>query len=179
VGAIAREIKIFVSSPSDVRDERRRLQRVVERLDGQLGAVRFALVRWEEKFYRADATFRKQIDRAVDCNIVMSVFWTRLGTELPPEFDERLAKADPGNAGWQRGLSVACNKVGNVRVAQGHLADALEAYRDCLAISERLAKDNADNVRSQLDLVLSHWMLAKLGDNPVGHRGLSLLDCAN
>jgi hypothetical protein len=27
---------------------------------------------------------------------------------------ERLAKADPGNAGWQRDLSVSYSKVGNV-----------------------------------------------------------------
>jgi hypothetical protein len=29
----------------------------------------------------------------------------------------RLAKADPGNAGWQRDLSVSYNKVGDVLVA--------------------------------------------------------------
>ena len=33
---------------------------------------------------------------------------------------ERLAKADPGNAGWQRDLSVSYNKVGDVQVAQGN-----------------------------------------------------------
>ena len=32
---------------------------------------------------------------------------------------ERLAKADPGNAGWQRDLSVSYSKIGDVLVAQG------------------------------------------------------------
>ena len=32
---------------------------------------------------------------------------------------ERLAKSDPGNAGWQRDLSVSHHKVGDVQVAQG------------------------------------------------------------
>ena len=32
---------------------------------------------------------------------------------------DRLAKSDPGNAGWQRDLSVSFNKIGNVQVAQG------------------------------------------------------------
>ena len=41
---------------------------------------------------------------------------------------ERLAKADPGNAGWQRDLSVSYNKVGDVLVAQGNLAEALKSY---------------------------------------------------
>jgi hypothetical protein len=37
---------------------------------------------------------------------------------------ERLAKADPGNAEWQRDLSVCYNKIGNVLVAQGNLLEA-------------------------------------------------------
>ena len=38
---------------------------------------------------------------------------------------ERLAKADPGNAGWQHDLSVSHNNVGDVQRAQGDLAAAL------------------------------------------------------
>ena len=48
---------------------------------------------------------------------------------------ERLAKADPSNAGWQRDLSVSYDKIGDVLVAQGNLAEALKAYRDSLAIA--------------------------------------------
>ena len=40
---------------------------------------------------------------------------------------ERLARADPGNAAWQRDLSVFHNKIGDVLVAQGYLVDALAA----------------------------------------------------
>ncbi len=47
---------------------------------------------------------------------------------------DRLAKSDPGNAGWQRDLSVSYEKVGDVQVAQGDLAGALKSYRDSLAI---------------------------------------------
>ena len=39
---------------------------------------------------------------------------------------ERLAKSDPGNAGWQRDLSVSYEKVGDVQVAQGDLAGGAE-----------------------------------------------------
>ena len=38
---------------------------------------------------------------------------------------DRLAQADPGNAGWQRDLSVSYNKIGDVLKAQGNLAEAL------------------------------------------------------
>ena len=43
---------------------------------------------------------------------------------------DRLAKADPGNAGWQRDLSVRYEKVGDVLVAQGNLPEALKSYRE-------------------------------------------------
>ncbi len=69
---------------------------------------------------------------------------------------ERLAKADPGNAGWQRDLSVSYNKVGDVLVAQGNLPEALTAYRDGLAISERLAKADPGNAGWQRDLSVTY-----------------------
>ena len=68
---------------------------------------------------------------------------------------ERLAKSDPGNAGWQRDLSVSYDKVGDVQVAQGDLAGALKSYRDSLAIAERLAKSDPGNAGWQRDLSVS------------------------
>jgi tetratricopeptide (TPR) repeat protein len=65
---------------------------------------------------------------------------------------ERLAQSDPGNAGWQRDLSISMSKVGNVQLAQGDLAGALKSYRDSLAIFERLAQSNPGNTRWQRDL---------------------------
>jgi tetratricopeptide (TPR) repeat protein len=67
-----------------------------------------------------------------------------------------LAKVYPDNASWQRDLSVACNKVGDVLKAQGNLADALQAYRDSLAIIERLAKIDPSNAGWQRDLSVSY-----------------------
>ena len=74
---------------------------------------------------------------------------------------ERLAKADPGNAGWQRDLSVSYEKVGDVLKDQGNLAEALKAYRDSLAIAERLAKADPGNADWQRDLSVSY---DKVGD---------------
>ena len=45
----------------------------------------------------------------------------------------RLIAADPGNAQWQRDLSVSLNKVGDVRRAAGDRAGALSAYEESLA----------------------------------------------
>lgn len=95
-----REVKIFVSSPGDVMAERQRLERVTERLNARLGgAVHLRCVRWEEKFYKAHDTFQAQIESSATCDIVVSIFWTRLGTELPPEFGEHLPDGRPYPSG--------------------------------------------------------------------------------
>jgi tetratricopeptide (TPR) repeat protein len=73
---------------------------------------------------------------------------------------ERLAKADPANARWQRDLSVAYERVGDVLVEQGSLADALKSYRDSLAIQDRLAKADPGNADWQHDLSVSYAKLA-------------------
>ena len=74
---------------------------------------------------------------------------------------ERLAKADPGNAGWQRDLSVSYNKVGDVLKAQGNLPEALKAYRHSVTIFERLAKADPANAGWQRDLSVAY---NKVGD---------------
>jgi hypothetical protein len=57
---------------------------------------------------------------------------------------------------YQRDLSVAYVEVGNVLVAQGDLAAALQAYRDSLGIRERLAKADPGNAGWQRDLSVSY-----------------------
>ena len=74
---------------------------------------------------------------------------------------ERLAEADPNNAGWQRDLSVSHNKIGDVLVDQGDLSGALDSYRPSMAIRERLAKADPNNAGWQRDLSVSR---SKIGD---------------
>ena len=87
-----------------------------------------------------------------------------------PRHLERLAKADPSNAGWQRDLSVSYDKVGDVLVAQGNLTEALKSFRDGLAIRERLAKADPDNAGWQRDLSVSY---NKVGDVLVAQGNLT------
>src|SRR5258708_6984860 len=80
--------RIFVSSPADVGHERRRVDRVVERLNGEFaGIARLEAIRWETEFYQAHATFQAQIPASADCDIVVAIFRGRLGTALPPDFE--------------------------------------------------------------------------------------------
>ena len=68
-------------------DERRRIEAVAERLNGEYERrVKIELVRWETSYYSAHETFQKQIPEATDCDVVVAVFRARLGTELPADF---------------------------------------------------------------------------------------------
>ena len=96
----SREVKLFISSPGDVVDERKRLMAVLRRLNGRFaGSVRFVPINWPDHFYKAHDTFQAQIEQPAACDIVISIFWTRLGTELPAEFGERLPDGRPYPSG--------------------------------------------------------------------------------
>lgn len=82
-----RRVRIFVSSPVDVAPERGRMQAVAAKLNRDYGGiVRFETVLWEEHFYKADRSFQPQIPEAMACDILVSILWTRIGTELPADF---------------------------------------------------------------------------------------------
>ena len=83
------------------------------------------------------------------------------------EVFERLARADPGNAGWQRDLSVSHNKIGDVQLRQGDLAAALTSYQDLVGDQERLARSDPANAGWQRDLSISH---ERIGDVQSGRR---------
>jgi len=77
---------------------------------------------------------------------------------------ERLAAADPGNAGWQRDLSVSHIKLGDVLRAQGDLTGALCAYRATHEILARLAAADPQNAGWQRDLWVSCWRMAMMAE---------------
>jgi tetratricopeptide (TPR) repeat protein len=72
-----------------------------------------------------------------------------------------LLAGNPANTDWQDGLSVSDNKIGDVLAVQGKLEEALRAYRDGLAIVERLATADQSSTQWQLDLSVSY---NKVGD---------------
>ncbi|MDX2137690.1 MAG: SUMF1/EgtB/PvdO family nonheme iron enzyme [Chloroflexota bacterium] len=90
-------IRIFLSSPGDVADERRAARLVIERLrtDPLLREqVDLAVVAWDDPDAStpmlATMTPQEAINRGLakpsDCEIVIVILWARLGTPLPPEY---------------------------------------------------------------------------------------------
>ena len=78
-----------------------------------------------------------------------------------PGTSSALPQTDPGNADWQRDLSVSFNKIGDVQSARGNLDAALRAYQDSLAIPEKLAAQDPGNTEWQRDLSVS---FERIGD---------------
>ncbi len=100
--------KLFVSSPGDVMVERRRVENVVSRLNGEFaGVARLEAVRWETEFYQAYDTFQAQIPRSTDCDLVIGILRWRLGTELPPDFAEKLPGERPFPSGTAYEIPIA------------------------------------------------------------------------
>ena len=92
-------LRLFVSSPGDVPEERRRVDLVVERLNTEFAErVRIEPIRWETAYYSAHDTFQKQIPEAANCDVVVAVFRARLGTELPATFPH-MASGEPYPSG--------------------------------------------------------------------------------
>jgi hypothetical protein len=63
---------------------------------------------------------------------------------------ERLAKSDPGNAGWQRDLALSFGKLALVHKQSGDKAKARDALRQGQAIMARLTKLSPDNATWKL-----------------------------
>jgi hypothetical protein len=65
---------------------------------------------------------------------------------------ERLAAADPGNAGWQRDLAVSYGRVAMVETGQGARDKALSGYRSGRDILARLKAQSPDDAQLPKDL---------------------------
>jgi hypothetical protein len=69
------------------------------------------------------------------------------------------------NTQWQGDLSMSYEKVGDVLKAQGKLDEALKAYRDSLAIRERLAAADRSNATQSVSRRCPGWReIDRLGE---------------
>src|SRR5580692_8623449 len=103
--------KLFVASPGDVMVERRRVENVVSRLNGEFaGVARLEAIRWGTEFYQAYSTFQAQIPPSTECDLVIGILKWRLGTEMPPDFGEKLPNGQPFPSGTAYELLTAIEK---------------------------------------------------------------------
>ncbi len=77
-------LRIFISSPGDVSEERVVAQRVVERIAARVAPrVKLAPILWEHEPLRASSTPQADVPDPAVCDMVVCILWSRLGTRLP------------------------------------------------------------------------------------------------
>jgi tetratricopeptide (TPR) repeat protein len=85
----------------------------------------------------------------------------RRAQTLACDLGQRLVETDPGNARFQRDLSVSWERLGDLAVAAGDGKAAREAFERALAVRQRLAAADPGNAQFQRDLSMS-W--SRFGD---------------
>ncbi len=84
---VHKSIRIFISSPGDVAEERALTRKVIDRLQGEFSdRVTLEPIYWEHEPLLATNTFQDQLIRPSETDIVITILWSRLGTRLPAQF---------------------------------------------------------------------------------------------
>ena len=82
-----RTVRIFISSPGDVFEERTLAQRVIDRVQAEFaGRAVLEPIFWEHEPLVATDTFQTQITRPSEADVMVAILWSRLGTRLPKDF---------------------------------------------------------------------------------------------
>lgn len=93
---LKRELSVFISSPGDVAEERALAGRVFRRLGNEFGDVlSIKTILWEHEPMFAHAGFQEQIPRPSQCDLVVSILWSRLGERLPADFAPEPGRPPP------------------------------------------------------------------------------------
>ena len=93
-------LRIFISSPSDVRAERVRAYDVVQRLQTKFRAyIKIETILWEHEPMRATASFQAQIPKPSESDVVVCVLWARIGMRLPQDYKRGTAQSRLGQNG--------------------------------------------------------------------------------
>jgi formylglycine-generating enzyme required for sulfatase activity len=104
--------RIFLASPGDVGHERTIVREVVEqvRAYGRFrGRLALELIGWDQPgaavAMQAGLTPQEAIDRGLprpcDCDLVIAVFWGRMGTPLPPEYHKPDGSPYASGSEWE------------------------------------------------------------------------------
>lgn len=114
-------LRVFLSSPGDVAEERRRAREVMETLEaGHLlrGRVRFDIVAWDDERAAVpmdgretpQTSVNRYAGRPADCDLTLVVLWSRLGTPLPPDIARPDGTRYQSGTVWEYEDATAANR---------------------------------------------------------------------
>lgn len=148
--------RIFISSPGDVAEERVLATKLVRRLSDEFaGRICIEPVIWEAEPLQATSTFQSQIPKPSECQIAVSILWSRLGTRLPPS----MTRADGSrySSGTEYEFEEALagfHRNGEPQMlVYRKTADPTVSLKDTKALLERVAQKEA------LDVFIERWFV--------------------
>jgi tetratricopeptide (TPR) repeat protein len=153
-------LRVFISSPGDVAEERIVVAQVLRRLQSEFerrGAVE--AVDWEHEPLLATASFQEQLPLPSQCDVVVAILWTRLGTRLPARIHRPDGSCYASGTEFEFEDAAAAFR----RTAKPDLlvyrktADPQVSLGDEHALLERLGQKRA------LDEFFEHWFVGKDG----------------
>lgn len=163
-------LRIFVSSPQDVKAERAVIAREAAAINTRFsGRITVELVLWEERSYDARRDFQSQIDDPAKCDALIAILWSRYGSPLQGDRVEPGARPryQSGTA-FEIDAALATNRVDVLvyRKTQAVFAtlnnaaalddareqyDDLNAYLDAFSRTEKGANKRAVNEFSSVE----------------------------
>lgn len=153
-------LRIFVSSPGDVGEERRLTRGVIERLQQEWnGQVTLQSVLWEHEPLRATASFQEQIPLPSQFDVVICILWARLGTRLPKTLQR------PDGSAYSSGTEFEFEDAFQAFQERG-VPDLL-VYRKTSRMFADLAQEEQVlerlNQKRALDAFVDHWFRDREG----------------
>ncbi|MBS0367284.1 MAG: tetratricopeptide repeat protein [Proteobacteria bacterium] len=149
-------LRIFLASPGDVAEERALAERVFRRLAQRFtGVVDLRVVNWEHEPLFAHTGFQEQMPLPSECDLVVSILWSRLGSRLPAAFAAAGDRPPPTGTEFEIGDALAgfrhhgrpnlliYRKTAQPKVAldSGDLEERLRQYRDLEAFCQKTFYD--------------------------------------
>ncbi|MBV8504609.1 MAG: AAA family ATPase, partial [Alphaproteobacteria bacterium] len=159
-----RTLRVFISSPGDVRPERLIAERVVQRLDQEFALhLDLRAVMWEREPLLASHHFQDLITPPHDADIVVVILWSRLGTALPGDrFTGPLSGGEVSGTEWEFEDALKSHRE--------HDSPEILAYRKTAEARVGLADTNAAREqleqKERVDAFFKKWFADRERGNP-------------
>jgi hypothetical protein len=154
---MAQPFRIFISSPGDVGDERRRAALVISRLKREF--ARFfdiSAVLWEYEPMLSSGHFQDIIDPPSTADIVVLILWSRLGTPLPARTKLREYKGIDGRVPVT-GTEWEFEQALEARERRKGVPDLLVYRKFTEGLARFSRAEELEQIRQQWDALQSFW----------------------
>ncbi|MBV9558636.1 MAG: AAA family ATPase, partial [Pseudolabrys sp.] len=164
---MTRPFKIFISSPGDVSDERRRAALVISALKREFARfLDISAVLWEYEPMLSSGHFQDIIDPPSSADIVVLILWSRLGTPLPAQTETREYKSLTGEVPVT-GTEWEYEQALEARRRRGGAPDLLVYRKFTEGVAKFKRAEELEGIRRQWEALQTFWR--RHFEEPEGH----------